>query len=711
MRKARKSQKSNSFMSNRSERSSDNNNSSKLQHSINSSANSDSEDTNSNHLGTTGSVKSVNASTKFSISPKLTATSSSESIDSENKSIRKVSGIPVTDTATTRSFRIPASASSNSKDNVSNSLLTTTTRKESSSVRITQKENGSLRIVHQERSVRIIDTAIPENSTLVPAVDPFTGNAMAGGALEDVEACKFHKREVVHDSTIEGIKTLGMVLGKTTNQASKAIGTIASSKLFVQTSGVTGGIAAQKVMVVPVDFTSESVQPVPHFQIVSGENDTSPAIHGEESENSQRTHSTVAASSLAPSPLASFSNVFTGRRVATPSIGMTHSTSRDDEYKSQEADALFGGGRVSTKAIFSAALSACDPSIDNHEESDLIGIMPNQKPLFPTVSKPANSSPILPQYAQGSMFDVFGIGQTCVVDSSTVVGEKKGLWHGLSAFDDGRVNNNIENEHSHYGSLPVRSALVARETTVHFASDAEIVSTANNVQNVNFEVNDAYNKANEGDAAVDEAIFGDKATREERDRERMLLGSRSGLDRDRSQLGSRNAERGMSAGGVGVGGLLAMLDRQALSSRGGVRWSQSLSEDAWDMDEGDTSTRRNGTISRMLYSIKLDMDNSLPYGAEHEGDLDEDDDRLPMRWPFTAPLPLPQSATRLQQDDANEWVDAIHSGRLSEPEGDMSSICDMGSVAGGGSIIEGIAVESMVGEGSFIDDGDAMSIV
>ncbi len=241
MKKSRKMQKSSSFIS-RSDRSTSDHNNSRLQHSINSSANSDSEDT-SSHIyeaggRTTDSLRSVSG--KYSPIPTTIASNSSDASDAGRKKESGGSG----------SFRIPGSRSRDSGDShIAASLLAassgSTRGKDGSSIRITQRENGSVRIVHQERSVRIIDTAIPENDTLVPTLDPLNGGHIE--PVEDVEACKFHKREVVHDSTIEGLKTLGMVLGKTTNQ-------VVSSLMSAQSPG----LSAQKVMVVPVD--SEMMQ-------------------------------------------------------------------------------------------------------------------------------------------------------------------------------------------------------------------------------------------------------------------------------------------------------------------------------------------------------------------------------------------------------------------------------------------------------------------
>ena len=115
----------------------------------------------------------------------------------------------------------------------------------------------------------------------------------------------------MHDGTIESIKTLGMVLGKTTNQASKAIGTMTTSNLLTQ----NGGVSSQKVMVVPVDCsemlpkldsTAQSATvagdlPSPHTSFLDDGNAPTSIM---EAMDSQRSLTTVA-SSTPTSPFAS----------------------------------------------------------------------------------------------------------------------------------------------------------------------------------------------------------------------------------------------------------------------------------------------------------------------------------------------------------------------------------------------------------------------
>ncbi len=446
------------------------------------------------------------------------------------------------------------------------------------------------------------------------------------------------------------------------------------------------------------------------------------------------------------SPLTDLKNALIGKRASTPSnYSPNTGTPLSSSSMGDEEEGF--GGRMSRKGARNGRHKARDRSKQRdassvERESDLMGIVPaNNKPTFMAVPKPGanpNPSPILPSYVSGQTLDSYGYGQTCVVDSSSM-GGKRGLWQGLSAFDEAALRAEQEERHQHQEHRNRDGDRTEdRDNTVVVASStvvAPVSAISGTYQLLNSgqpEVGDmmlvgggeagsgashdeergsqsyshsANGMMSEGDAAVEEAVFGDRETREERDRERMLLGSRGGAER--AQLGSRS-------GGDRVGSLLATLsldrERSVLNSRGGTGGVGGGTGGAggggvrWSMDAGDNEYERggvgggevrtgaiNGTISRMSFSLRFDADNSLP--------LYEDDDELPQRWPFAA-LSLPQFENNLMMSPR------LNSGRLSEPSEMQLGEGDLGSLVGDGygSMADGDGDDSVAEES--VADGD-----
>ncbi len=473
--------------------------------------------------------------------------------------------------------------------------------------------------------MRIIDTAIPEdrrvnNTTPLGLsrdsygegessgaegdIEGGGGSETSGSACGDVEACRFRKREVVKDSTIEGLKTLGMVIGKVSNSLPSL-----PLSLSLSGQGSDGRLTAtQKIVVVPVDndalICNTSVPTIPNEKERVREEEEKTLIVGDEESQYVSASRVSMKSSPTPTSISAKSN-----------------------------------GSLKVEMV----PHSYSPNATTH--SNLI---------MPTVPLPILPSDSPTGHTHVTHTETFGVGQTCVLDTAT-----------LSTAATTTTIPDVSASH-----LWQAFDHTTAPTYDQFTLPIPLSQSPQDSERKKME--------RDGDIAVIEAVYGTRESIEERERERMLLGSRNGGERvgllatlNLDREGDREKERQFVA---------------AMSTRGHPM-QRSTSASAY----------RQGTVSRMSFTINLDLDNSIPVPMFDDDEIDNDE--LPMRWPFNANM-LPATwnqtygGTMEGEGDVEQGsvVGVLNTGRLSEPSELQLGEGDIGSIVGDVSVVEGESV-------------------